>query len=112
MVEEAKAEGMVLVGKKPLMNYVVACLTIFNTGKSPVTVRARGYAISTAVDTVELLRKAYVKNLEIRSIDIGTQQVIAPGNVESSISTIEIVISKPPPNMDSVIPFRAKARQH
>jgi DNA-binding protein len=80
------------------MNYVVACLTLFNSGKSPVTVRGRGYAISRAVDTVELLRKAFVKNLKIQSIDIGTQQFTMPGDIESSTSTIEIVISKPSQN--------------
>ena len=109
MEDESKL-GMVLIGKKPLMNYVVACLTLFNSGKSPVTVRARGQAISRAVDTVELLRKAFVKNLEVQSINIGTQYFTMPGDIESSISTIEIVISKPPPNMDSAIPFRVKAR--
>lgn len=99
---------MVLVGKKPIMNYVVACLTLFNSGKSPVIVRARGHAISRAVDTVELLRNAFVKNLEIQSIDIGTQQFTMPGDIESSTSTIEIVISKPPSNIAQPRPLEGK----
>lgn len=100
MRDESSA-GIVLVGRKPIMNYVVACLTVFNSGKSPVTVRGRGYAISRAVDTVELLRKAFVKNLEIQSINIGTQQFTMPGDIESSTSTIEIVISRPSKTQDS-----------
>ena len=98
-MEEESSPNMVLVGKKPVMNYVVACLTLFNSGKSPVIVRARGQAISRAVDTVELLKNAFVKNLEIQNINIGTQQFTLPGNVESSTSTIEIMISRPPSNM-------------
>jgi len=79
------------------MNYVVACLTLFNSGKSSVTVRARGIAISRAVDTVQLLKKAFVKGLTIDRINIGTQEFKMPNNIDASTSTIEIVISKPDP---------------
>ena len=92
--EQSMSEGMVLVGKKPLMNYVLACLTLFNSGKPYVTVRARGIAIFRAVDTVQLLKKAFVKNLAVEKINIGTQEFKLPGNVNGSTSTIEIVISK------------------
>ena len=93
--EPAVAENMVLVGKQPAMNYVVACLTLFNSGKATVIVRGRGLAIPRAVDAVELLRKAFVKNLNIQGISIGTQEFMLPGNIESSTSTIEITISRP-----------------
>jgi len=88
------SDGVVLIGKKPLMNYVLACLTLFNSGKPYVTVRARGVAIFRAVDTVQLLRKAFLKNLSVEKISIGTQEFKMPGNIDGSTSTIEIVISK------------------
>lgn len=28
-----KAENVVLIGRKPVMNYVVACITFFNAGE-------------------------------------------------------------------------------
>ncbi len=93
-MQDESSDNVVLVGKKPIMNYVVACLTLFNSGKSSVIVRARGTVISRAVDTVELLRKAFVKNLEIQSINIGTQQFKTANGTESSTSTIEIMVSK------------------
>lgn len=46
------AEKAVLIGKKPVMSYVVACLTHLNSGSNKVTVKARGRAICRAVDTV------------------------------------------------------------
>ena len=49
-------DNTVLIGRKPVMNYVVACMTFFNSGAKKVVVKARGRAISRAVDTVELLR--------------------------------------------------------
>ena len=95
--EVNKMEGnVVLIGKKPVMNYVVACLTFFNSGEKTVTVKARGRAISRAVDTVELLRRAFVKDLELSGILIGTEEMQrAEENRKSNVSTIEINLAKP-----------------
>jgi DNA-binding protein len=98
-MQDSRLENVVLIGKKPTMNYVVACLTLFNSGKAPVVVRARGMAISRAIDTVQLLGKAFVKNLEIKDINIGTQEFMKEDDVLSSSSTIEITINKPSPNV-------------
>ena len=77
------------------MNYVTACITFFNTGEKQVTVKARGRAICRAVDTVELLRRAFIKDLEIKSIDISTEELVrAEGGQKSNVSTIEITITK------------------
>lgn len=88
-------ENVVLVGKKPVMNYVVACMTIFNSGADSITVKARGRAISKAVDVVELIRRSFLKDLEIKSISIGTQELISQDGRKSNVSTIDIVISRP-----------------
>ena len=71
-----KSENVVLIGRKPVMDYVVACITFFNAGEKWVIVKARGRAISRAVDTVELLRRAFVKNLEIKNIAVGTEELV------------------------------------
>jgi len=95
--EVKKMEGnIVLIGRKPVMNYVVACLTFFNSGEKQVTVKARGRAISRAVDTVELLRRAFVKDLELQGIGIGTEEVQrVEENRKTNVSTIEINLTKP-----------------
>jgi DNA-binding protein len=95
--EVKKMEGnVVLIGRKPVMNYVVACLTFFNTGEKQVTVKARGRAISRAVDTVELLRRAFVKDLALQGICIGTEEVQrVEENRKTNVSTIEISLTKP-----------------
>ena len=95
--EVKKMEGnVVLIGKKPVMNYVVACLTFFNSGEKNVTVKARGRAISRAVDTVELLRRAFIKDLQLSAICIGTEEVQrAEENRKSNVSTIEINLARP-----------------
>jgi len=93
--ETSKSDNVVLIGKKPVMNYVTACITFFNSGEQQVVVRARGRAISRAVDTVELLRRAFAKNLEIKNVEIGTEELFrAEGNQKSNVSTIKIIVAK------------------
>jgi len=92
--ETVEQPAAVLVGKKPVMNYVVAILTFFNQGAKSVAVRARGSAISKAVDVVELLKRAFVKNLEVKGINIGTEVLEREGR-KANVSTIEILLEKP-----------------
>jgi DNA-binding protein Alba len=93
--QEAGAQpAAVLVGKKPVMNYVIAVLTFFNQGVNSVSVRARGSAISKAVDVVELLRRAFIKDLNVKNISINTETLEREGR-KSNVSTIEIMLEKP-----------------
>jgi DNA-binding protein len=87
-------EGTVLIGKKPIMNYVLACLTFLNSGAKKIVVKARGRAISRAVDTVELLRRAFAKDLQVKDINIGTEEVVRPEGQKTNVSTIEITLVK------------------
>jgi DNA-binding protein len=90
-----QTENVVLIGRKPVMNYVTACITFFNSGGKQVTVKARGRAICRAVDTVELLRRAFIKDLEIKCIDINTEELVrVEDGQKSNISTIEIAVTK------------------
>ncbi|HIH77618.1 MAG TPA: RNA-binding protein, partial [Halobacteria archaeon] len=44
-------DNVVYIGKKPVMNYVLATITVFNEGSKEAVIKARGKAISRAVDT-------------------------------------------------------------
>lgn len=94
MANEKSEENNVFIGKKPVMNYVVACLTLFNAGGKEVVVKARGRAISTAVDTVELLKRAFVKNLVAKNIEIGTEEITDVEGQKRNVSIIEITVIK------------------
>jgi len=65
----------VLIGKKPVMNYVLACLTLLQNGSSLITLKARGRAISKAVDTAQILIKRFATDVKVKSISIDTEQV-------------------------------------
>ena len=86
-------ENTVFIGRKPVMNYVIACVTFFNAGEKEICVKARGLAISRAVDTIELLRRAFVKDLGVKEIKLGTEELEREGR-RSNVSTIEITVAK------------------
>jgi len=83
----------VLVGRKPVMNYVLACITLFHGGAREVSVKARGRAISRAVDVVEIVRRRFMPDVKIGNINIGTEQVQSSDrNTPANVSTIEITL--------------------
>ncbi len=90
--EEEEEPFLVRIGKKPTMNYVVACVTLFNTGVPEVMVRARGQSITKAVEVVDMLRRAFLKNLTIESVNIGTEEIKRDDGSIASLSTIEIML--------------------
>jgi len=90
----APSEGIILIGNKPTMNYVLATVIQFNQGVQRVLIKARGRAISKAVDTAEITRTRFLQNqVEIKDIKIGSEKVGEPGK-ERTVSTIEIVLER------------------
>jgi DNA-binding protein len=86
----------VLIGRKPVMNYVLACITFFHGGAKEVSVKARGKAISRAIDVVEVVRRRFLPDVKVARIGIGTDQ-ISPrerDNGLTNVSTIEIVLER------------------
>jgi DNA-binding protein len=81
----------VLVGKKPVMNYVLAILQMNSQGMNNIVVKARGRAISKAVDAVEIVRKRFLKDrVDIKKIEIGSEQLKTQDGRLVRTSTIEI----------------------
>ena len=91
--ETPAAENTVFVGIKPVMNYVLAVITQFNQGGKDVTLKARGKAISRAVDVAEIVRNRFLQGLSVQNISIGTEELKGERGVVS-VSTIEIVLGK------------------
>ena len=86
--------NVVFVGKKPAMSYVLACVTQFNDGRSEVVLKARGRAISHAVDVAEIVRNKFLTNTQINGVKIGTEEVQTEQGDKLNVSSIEIVLAK------------------
>ena len=93
MAEEKKEtdESTIYVGTKPPMSYVLAVVTEFNRDHADeVVIKARGRAISTAVDTAEIVRHRFITNTEVKKITIGTEKLPRVDDRASNVSVIEI----------------------
>jgi DNA-binding protein len=88
------ADNMVFVGKKGTMAYVLAAVTQFNAGATEITIKARGRAISRAVDVAEIIRNRSVAGSKIVSIDISTEEVETMDGRPLKVSAIEIKVKK------------------
>ena len=91
-----KEQNVIYVGNKPPMSYVMAVITGFNMSDTEeVTLKARGRAISTAVDVAEIVRNRFFKNATAENIAIGTEQITPrEGGNPRNVSTMEITIKK------------------
>jgi len=84
----------VLIGRKPIMNYVLACITYFHGGAKEVSIKARGRSISRAIDVAEVVRHRFLPDVKIKNIGIGTDKLIPQDEGDSpiNVSTIEITL--------------------
>ena len=90
---DPRRSNLVIMGVKPIMNYIVACLTLFNDGAETVLIRARGKHISKAVDMVQLLRRVFLKDAVVKDIKVGTDTLTRDDGKEAKISIIEITLT-------------------
>ncbi|MGC9515563.1 DNA-binding protein Alba [Methanocrinis sp.] len=86
-------DDVVFVGNKPVMNYVLAVVTQFNSGAGEVKIMARGRAISRAVDVAEVSRSRFLGDVNVKDIQISTETMNTDRG-ETNVSAIEITLSK------------------
>lgn len=87
-------ENVVYIGNKPVMNYVLAVVTQMNSGTSEVTLKARGRAISRAVDVAEIIRNRFISDVVLGTIDIGTEEMLNMEGSNTNVSAIEIQLNR------------------
>jgi DNA-binding protein Alba len=91
----ADEDTRVYIGKKPMMDYVLAVVTHFEGGAPEVVVKARGRNISMAVDVAEVVRSRYVPGAKVRDVQIGTEKLAGEDGKTANVSSIEIYLTKP-----------------
>ena len=87
--------NVVYIGRKPTMSYVLAVITSFSgSDAKEVTLKARGRAITTAVDVAEITKHRFMKELNIDKITIGTEEIKQEEGGTRNVSTIEITLKR------------------
>jgi DNA-binding protein len=87
-------DNIIYVGNKPVMNYVLAVVTQFNNGANEVLIKARGRAISRAVDVAEIARKRFLSEVDVKDIAISTESLGTEDGNTTNVSAIEITVAK------------------
>ena len=87
------SDERIYIGSKPILAYVTAVVTSLSRSDS-VKVMARGRAISSAVDVVEVTKRSFLTDIVVDGIDIGTERLGEAG-AERNVSTISIHLSRP-----------------
>ena len=73
-----KNPEVIFVGNKPPMSYVMAVITELSSGAiTEIMLKARGRAITTAVDVAEITSNRFIKDLTVTSVGIGTEEMPA-----------------------------------
>jgi len=92
-MQRSSPPNHIFVGKKPVMSYAMSAL-IQLTQAGEITVKARGMAISRAVDVAEIVTKRLGNGqFQVKDIGINTE-VVGEGAEQRNISSIEIVVGK------------------
>ncbi|OWT32834.1 DNA-binding protein Alba [Methanobrevibacter sp. 87.7] len=87
-------ENIIYIGSKPVMNYVLAVVTQMNNGKNEVILKARGRAISRAVDVEEIVRNRFIPESNISEITTATDKIENVDGKFTNVSSITIHIIK------------------
>lgn len=86
------SENTVFIGRKPILNYCTAVLEVLRNSDI-VIMKARGAAISTAVDVAEVTRSRFLSDLKVDLIEIGTEELTTEAGRLRNVSTIKIVMN-------------------
>jgi DNA-binding protein len=93
----SRRPDVVYIGRKPPMSYVTAIITGFaGSNTKEVTLKARGRAITTAVDAAEITRRRFMKDLDVGKITIGTEEIQQEEGGTRNVSTMEITLTRAP----------------
>jgi len=84
-------DNVVYVGSKPIMNYCMAVIESLRHSDS-VALKARGRAISRAVDVAEVTRNRYLNGVKVESIDIMTEELDSHDGDTRNVSAITILL--------------------
>jgi DNA-binding protein len=94
MTQDTEDDNTVYIGSKTAMSYVHAVVTQFNEGQETVHIKARGKAISRAVDVTEFVRNRFVEDAVVEDIEVGTDQIETDEGGELNVSSIQIDLAK------------------
>lgn len=92
--KSAGQENFVYVGRKNVMSYVLAVVTQFSQGTQEVHLKARGRAISRAVDVTQIVKNRFMPDLMIKNVAFSTEELASEGGRFTKVSSMDVTMTK------------------
>jgi DNA-binding protein Alba len=90
----SRPPNIVFIGKKPIMTYLNATLTLL-ANEPTVIIKARGRSMITAVDVSQMIvKRMSAMGYKISDVRIYSERLESKDGKERNVSTIEIDVSK------------------
>ncbi len=86
--------NIIYVGKKETMAYVLAVVSQFNQGANEIHIKARGRSISMAVDIALIVKNRFMSSMQIKNVEIATEELKSDDGRMSRVSSMDITVSK------------------
>jgi len=91
----SRPPNIIFIGKKPIMTYVNATLTLLSN-EPVVTIKARGKSITTAVDVSQMIvKRLNAVGYQVSGVRIFSERLTSQDGKDRNVSTIEVDISRP-----------------
>ena len=85
---------VVFIGKKPILTYVNATLTLL-ANEPTVTIKARGRSIVTAIDVSQMIvKRMSAMGYKVSNVRIFSERMTSKDGKDRNVSTIEVDVSK------------------
>ncbi|NYZ78065.1 DNA-binding protein Alba [Candidatus Micrarchaeota archaeon] len=87
-------ENTIFIGKKEVMAYVLAVVTQFTSSPNEVKIKARGKAISRAVDVTQIVKNRFIPTMRISDFKAETEEVPNEDGTTSRVSSLTLTLTK------------------
>ena len=75
------------------MTYVLSVISRISSGNNEVMLKARGRAITSAVDIAQITKRRFLNTIEIANVTISSEEVeMKEGGGKRTVSAIEILL--------------------
>lgn len=90
----SRPPNIVFIGKKPILTYLNATLTLL-ANEPTVTIKARGRSMVTAVDVSQMIvKRMSAMGYKVSGVRIFSERLESKDGKERNVSTIEVDVSK------------------
>ena len=87
-------DNTIYIGKKSVMNYVIAVVTQFNNGATSVKAKARGRTISALVDVTQIVKNRFIPTLKTEDVVLSTEELKSEDGRMTKVSSMEVTMTK------------------